>query len=227
MTQTIAPTRNLKAARFYGGFFILTFLAYGIGSGIVDTALAGGSPLADLAVSSTLYISGVGLMTILHTIANMILATIMFCILAPYARFLSAGYFGGAIIATTALLVGGVFLSLVVPLSGVADVDPEQAALWVMLLSKANFYAYQIGMTLWGTAGILMCIVLFRTRLVPRLFSIWGLIGYTIFIIGTVSELYGSGIGVMLSLPGGLFEIGMSIWLIIKGFDYQHVGDTE
>lgn len=35
---------------------------------------------------------------------------------------------------------------------------------------------------------------------------------------GTIAELFGHNIGVQLSLPGGLFEISLSIYLIIKGF---------
>ena len=37
------------------------------------------------------------------------------------------------------------------------------------------------------------------------------------FISGTVAELFGLNIGVQLAIPGGLFEITLSIWLIIKG----------
>ena len=66
-----------------------------------------------------------------------------------------------------------------------------------------------------------MCVVLWRTMLVPRWLAIWGFAGYLIFIVGMVSEYFGSGIGVTMSAVGGLFEIGLSVYLIIRGFDYS------
>ena len=48
--------------------------------------------------------------------------------------------------------------------------------------------------------------------------SVWGFTGYVIFISGTILELFGYNVGVILSIPGGLFEISLSIWLIVKGF---------
>jgi hypothetical protein len=34
-----------------------------------------------------------------------------------------------------------------------------------------------------------------------------------------IAEMFGFPVGTMLSLPGGLFELGLSLWLIIKGFN--------
>ena len=65
----------------------------------------------------------------------------------------------------------------------------------------------------------MLCYVLFVSKLVPRVFAVWGALGYVIFITGTISEMFGYSIGTMLSLPGGLFELGLSLWLIIKGFN--------
>ncbi|NJK95204.1 MAG: DUF4386 domain-containing protein [Bacteroidales bacterium] len=86
------------------------------------------------------------------------------------------------------------------------------------VLTSGNYYAYQIGMALWGVGGLILCYLMHKLRLVPRILAIWGLIGYLIFISGTVLELYGFKVGVMLSVPGGLFEIFLSFWLIVKGF---------
>ena len=60
--------------------------------------------------------------------------------------------------------------------------------------------------------------VLYKSKLVPRLLSVWGIIGYIIFVSSTIFELFGVPIGVLLSIPGGLFEISLSVWLIVKGF---------
>ena len=52
----------------------------------------------------------------------------------------------------------------------------------------------------------------------PRTLAAWGVIGYTIHIAGAIAEIFGIHVGLMLSLPGGFFELALGFWLIAKGF---------
>jgi hypothetical protein len=49
--------------------------------------------------------------------------------------------------------------------------------------------------------------------------AVWGLVGYAIILGGMVSALFGSGLGDLSSLPGGLWEMFVGVWLIVKGFN--------
>ncbi|MFT6409001.1 MAG: hypothetical protein ACJAQ6_002424 [Arenicella sp.] len=51
--------------------------------------------------------------------------------------------------------------------------------------------------------------------------SVWGMIGYIFLLSGSVMELFGHNeiVDIVSVIPGGLFEITLSIRLIIKGFD--------
>ena len=60
---------------------------------------------------------------------------------------------------------------------------------------------------------------LFRTRMVPRTLAVWGVVGYAIHLTGAVAEIFGIHVGLVLSLPGGLFEVAFGVWLIAKGFN--------
>jgi hypothetical protein len=84
-------------------------------------------------------------------------------------------------------------------------------------------YAYQIAMAIWGLGGLLFVSVLYQSKLVPRFLSVWGFIGYIVFVSGTILELFGYPVGVLLSLPGGLFELSLSGWLIAKGFNGSEI----
>jgi Domain of unknown function (DUF4386) len=91
----------------------------------------------------------------------------------------------------------------------------------VFLLSGApagNGYAYQIGMIAGGIGGVVFCGVLLRARLVPRLLAGWGLVGYAALGLGAVLEIAGIPAGLVLSVPGGLFEVALAMILIIRGF---------
>jgi len=58
----------------------------------------------------------------------------------------------------------------------------------------------------------------YRSRLVPRALAAWGIAGYAIFASGAVLEILGSEVGLIPSVPAGLFEMTIGIWLIAGGF---------
>jgi hypothetical protein len=80
-------------------------------------------------------------------------------------------------------------------------------------------------MILWGFGGLIFCNLLYKSKLVPILFPVYGYVGYLIFIVGCGLELFGQPYGVQLSVPGGLFEFGLSIWLIARGFNKREIID--
>ena len=75
-----------------------------------------------------------------------------------------------------------------------------------------------------GIGGIILCYLLFVGRLVPRPIALLGLVGYAALTIGVPLDLLGvldmsSGAGMLLLVPGGLFELVLlPTWLITKGF---------
>jgi hypothetical protein len=52
-----------------------------------------------------------------------------------------------------------------------------------------------------GLGSVFMCVLLFRTMLIPRALAVWGLLGYAIFLTGAVAELLQIHIGLVLSIP--------------------------
>lgn len=221
MTQQITTNSPHRvAARVYGIFFLLAFLSYGVGSGIVASYADGADGLAGIFANKTIYIFGFILMAVVHSFVNIGLAVVMLPILKQYNKTVTYGYVGAAIAATVVAIVGAMFMLLLVPLSEAAiNSDAAHIETLAMLLKKGGFYGYQLGMTLWGMGGLMFCYVLYISKLVPRLLPIWGAVGYLIFMTGTIGELFGYGIGLMLSAPGGLFEVSLSLWLIFKGFN--------
>ena len=75
-----------------------------------------------------------------------------------------------------------------------------------------------------GIGGIILCYLLLVGRLVPRAIALLGLVGYAALTIGVPLDLLGvldmgAGAGMLLVVPGGLFElIFLPIWLVAKGF---------
>jgi hypothetical protein len=218
-------------ARTFGVFFLLAFLSYGLGSGLVNSIAGATDSLINVNTNKTPLIIGVILMALIHTIVNIGLPVLMVPILKPYNKFLSYGYLSAGIAATVTLIIGAIFLMLLVPLSAMyvkADAaDLLHFETIATILIKGNDFAYQIGMAIWGLGGLMFCHLLFISKLVPKGLAIWGFLAYIVFISGTILELFGNNVGVQLAIPGGLFEITLSIWLIVKGFNVSRLMAAE
>jgi hypothetical protein len=65
--------------------------------------------------------------------------------------------------------------------------------------------------------------LLYRSRLVPRWLSGWGLVGVPFWFAAGVSSLFGSDptstLMIILNLPIALNEMVLAVWLIVKGFN--------
>jgi hypothetical protein len=100
------------------------------------------------------------------------------------------------------------------------------AVLAVYLLNQFQEYPNHL---LWvyiptGIGGLILNYLLFVSRLVPRVISGLGLVGYALLLLVVPLDLIGAvdasaGVGLALLVPGGLFEfIVLPVWLISKGF---------
>ncbi len=211
---------NLRTKeKLFGVLFILVFLFYGIGSGMVEGIATRPDALTQIANNKAQVIAGIILMAVLHSMGNIGLAVIMFGIVRQYSSAKAYGYLLFAISATVLLTVGGIFLWQLIPVSDAYAADKDGMQQLVAICRQGNAASYQLGMAMWATGGVLLCMVLYKTQLIPRWMSIWGIAGYVLLFAGTMAELFQIHIGVALSLPGGLFEIVLSIRAIVKGFN--------
>jgi Domain of unknown function (DUF4386) len=214
---------NKIAARVFGIAFLIGYLSYGLGFGLLNTLINAPNSLATIYASKNQVIFEAAIMMAVFAPVNIVLGVIMTPIFKPYNQPLAYGYLSAAIASTVLLIVGAIFLLLSVPLSDefviAGSGDTKNLELLFTLCKKANFFSYQIAMVIWGLGGFIFSYLLFISKLVPQWLSIWGLIGYIIFVSGAFFALFGYNIDVIMDIPGGLFEIFLSFWLIIKGFN--------
>ncbi len=159
-------------SRLIGALFLVGFLTYGVGSGLV-TSLVGGSGTA------------------LAYLATMIVEVVL-------------------------LSIGVLALLLIVPLAKHAGEAGAQTL--GSILVQTNATAYQMGEMTLGVGAVFLCLLLFRTQLIPRWLAISGLIGYPVLVAGTIAEIFGIHIGLYLTIPGFFFELVLPFWLFFKGF---------
>jgi len=93
-------------------------------------------------------------------------------------------------------------------------------SLFQVLNLKTPFatFAFLIG-------AVCLYVSFYRTRLIPRWLTVWGLIGVIPYLANAILQLLhiDSGLGIFLDIPLAIQELVMGAWLIIKGFDHGAV----
>ena len=219
------------AARIFGVLFLISFLAYGTGTAVIQSIVSGPDILSNVYASTTLIIVAAILMGVVHTATNIGLPVVLRPVLKPRHETLYFGYLSAAIVATVSLLIGVIFLLILIPLSDAfmksGSAVAGQAETMAILLREANYYSYNIGMVIWSLGGLMFCSILYRCKLIPRLMSVWGIVGYTVFLSGCILAIFGLDFGLVHTAPGALFEVVLSVWLIVKGFNNSRVTVPE
>ena len=92
------------------------------------------------------------------------------------------------------------------------------------LTGHARWDAYVLAVyAVSGAAGLVLSSALRTSWIVPRNLSMLGLIGYPVFLVGSVLAMFNvvdvtHGAGMLALVPGGLFELLLPIWLFTRGF---------
>jgi hypothetical protein len=205
-----------------GGMYLAGFVVGIGGDTLIQSMLGAPNPLAAVAANSMTVIIG-ALLWLVAVVGDAAHGVLMFPILKQHHERIAVGYLAARIMDALFIAIMVLFVLLHIPLggeylnAGTADTAALQALSAVLI--QAKLYAYAFGMITLGLSGLLLCYTLYRARLMPRWLAIWGLVGYAIIFCGMVSEVMGSGLGLVSSLPGGLWEVFVGVWLIAKGFN--------
>jgi hypothetical protein len=213
-TRQSAGSR-MTTSRIIGALFLVGFLSYGIGSGMVTSIMGGSNLLSAVAASQSLVLLG-AFMMFMNTGVDLAKAVLFFPILEKHSKRTALAYLATMAVEVVLLDIGVLALLLIVSLAkhaGEAGADTLGS-----ILVQANAMAYQLGEMTLGVGAVFLCLLLLRTRLIPRWLAISGLIGYPCLVAGTVAEIFGVHIGLYLTMPGFFFELALPLWLIIKGF---------
>lgn len=215
------PRQFRMTARIIGAIY-LAGMAIGIPANLVVLSiLAGPDQLARIAASSTLLALCVvfWLLTVVGDAAHGVL---MFPVLKQHSERAAVGYLAARIVDATFIAVMSLLILVQIPVAqeyltaGSADTSHLQALSAVF--NHAYLYAYEIGMIAVGVAGLILCATFYRARLIPRPLAVWGLLGYAILLGGSVLQILGFNLNTIQAIPGGLWEVFIGVWLIVKGF---------
>lgn len=221
-TDTEEPRTGSRmwTSRLIGALFLAGFIIYGTGSLLVESVVDGPDFLASVDSQKTTLAFGAFLM-IATTAVDIGKAVFFFPVLERHGKRTAVAYLATMVFEMAMMTVGVLALLMIIPLAGQVDdgvqsLDSAQSL--ASLAVDANETAYQIGQLSLAFGCLFLCALLFRTGLIPRWLAAWGLVGYALHMTGAAAEILGAPISLVLLIPGGIFEVTLAFWLLIKGF---------
>ncbi len=220
---THLQTKPFRTTATIIGVLYVAGMVIGIGGNILILSILNAPDYLSTITTNSMLI-GVGALLWLFTVAgDAAHGILMFPILKQHNETIAVGYLGFRIIDAIFIAIMVLFILLQLPLGNeylkatVIDIDFLKALGAILL--KGNLYAYHIAMLMLGISSVMLCYVLYTSSLIPRFLAVWGFVGYVVILIGSAVELLGFDLQSMHTIPGGLWELFIGIWLIAKGFN--------
>ncbi|WP_168929400.1 DUF4386 domain-containing protein [Nocardioides sp. GY 10113] len=206
-----------------GALFLVGTLAGLVGLSLQES-VAGDDWLRTAAAHPDRLATGV-LLELALGVAVVGIAVVLYPVLRRRTERLAVGY----LVARTlegAVYVGGA--SAVLTLTTVSEEHAATgseafAAIGESLLAGRDWSGHAVlDVAVFPVGAVLLNAALLVGRLVPRWLAIWGLAGAAAYLLSGVLVTYGleplSTPQIVLEAPLGLQEIGLALWLIVKGF---------
>ena len=221
MTTKEEMNKYRTTARVVGIVYLAGFVVGIVGNIMIKSVLDAPNHLATISASAMTVAFG-AILWLLAVVGDAGHGVLMFPVLKQHSERMAIGYLAARIVDAIFIAVMVLFMLIQIPLGSEFLKAAAGDASFLQALSavsaQASQYAYQIGMSALGVSGLMLCYTLYRAKLVPAWLAIWGLVGYATILVGMVSAVMGSGLGDLSSIPGGLWEVFMGVWLIAKGF---------
>jgi Domain of unknown function (DUF4386) len=217
-TERIPMSAQRKTSLVAGMFYLLTFVS------IPTIALYG-------RVKDTNYLMGTGsdtdaliggILEIIVALAGIATAVVLFPVLKKQNESLALGLVAARILESSTIFVGVAFILSIVTLrqAGIgADALVTNHAL-VSLYDRI----FLLGQSFMPAVNdLLLGILLYQSRLVPRALAVIGIVGAPVLVMGYIAILFGfigrlDTLAALSALPVALFEFSLGIYLVVKGF---------
>lgn len=212
-------TASRKISLAAGILYLLTFVSIPIGVLYMSVLndpnyIIGAGPDTGVIVG--------GILEIIVALAGIGTAVVLYPVLKRQNEALALGFIGTRVLEASTIFADVVCLMAIVTLRR-SGVGPEALITGKTLV--ALYGLFRLGQNLLPAVNdLLLGSLLYRSRLVPRILPVLGIIGAPLLIANTIVFMFGvtsgplyllTGIGV---LPIAIFEFALGVWLTVKGF---------
>ncbi len=216
-----ATRRRRGAAITVGLLFIIGDIA-GVLSYVVTQGLLDGPDALTKIAANQSHLALGALLVLIMGLALAMIPVVMYPIFRKYNEVLALGtvVFRGALETVAYTAYAGIWLVLL-ELSrehaAVASAGaPHVQTLTGLLVATQGSVATWLTSIVFSLGALMFYYLFYRSRLVPRWLSVWGLVGAALYLATPLLDMFGHGFGVLMA-PLAVAEIVLAVWLIVKG----------
>jgi len=224
--------KDRRTASIIGALFIIATVTSFISVALLGTALDGSDFLIDISEFENNVIMA-AMVELVLAISLVAIGSLIFPILREHDEGLALGYSSIRLIEAVLIIIAAMSLMLMLSIGqdyeagAMHAADPQSLGAMMLALREWSFL---IGTLIFlGLGALILNYLLFRSELVPRWLSVWGLIGGVGVIAYGILGFFGTDTNAMdvttlLALPIAVQEMAFALWLIVKGFNVRKTG---
>jgi hypothetical protein len=216
-----------RTATVVGVLFIMALVPFLIGQALYEPILSSPDYLDKVYADRVTVVIGI-LLEFASALAIILIPVVFFPVLRKHSEVLALAYVSFRLFEAVLLGVAQIFkLSLVSLGQGYLDSGGVDASYLQNVGSSLQSVIYWVDhdgliyLIVFVTGTLVLNTALYRSRLIPRWLSIWGLAAAVAVLAGSVMATFDLFLvlAMVLVIPIGLQEQVMAVWLIVKGFN--------
>jgi hypothetical protein len=226
-TNGVDVNSTRRSAVVAGVFFIVAAVAAVIGLALYGRVLNDPNYVIAGSGNDTRVFLG-AFFEVLVAIAIIGTAVTLFPIVRRQNESIALGYVAGRVTESMIILVGIISLLSVVTLrqdfAGATGANAASLGIVGKSLVVIHNWTFLFGPSLAiGVNTLLLAYLMYKSRLVPRIIPVLGLIGGPVIFASGTAEMFGlyqqiSVWGAIGAIPVTAWEMSLAVWLIVKGF---------
>ena len=216
-----------RTATIVGVLFIMALVPFLIGQALYEPILSSPDYLDKVDTDRVTVVIGI-LLEFASALAIILIPVVFFPVLRKHSEVLALAYVSFRLFEAVLLSVAQIFKLSLVSLGqgylGSGGVDASYLQNVGSSLQSAIYWVDHDGLIyliVFVTGTLVLNAALYRSNLIPRWLSIWGLAAAVAVLAGSVMATFDVFLvlAMVLVIPIGLQEQAMAVWLIVKGFN--------
>ena len=215
-----------KIAIVTGALFIIATTASIAGSNVTKSVLDASNELAGMPANGNPIMVG-ALLSFIAAATSAGIAIAMYPVLRKYYEGLALGAVGFRLLEAVFYIVALISPVVLFTLSQVVNAEGQTTfqALRQMLYAVHDLAGFVFGVFAFCIGALMYYYIMYRTNLIPRWLSIWGIAALVTLFGAALLTLFDgepysiSGNLMILAAPIALQEMVLAVWLIVKGFN--------
>ncbi|MHA2028776.1 MAG: DUF4386 domain-containing protein [Candidatus Kariarchaeaceae archaeon] len=218
---------NRKIAMVVGILFIIGSVFPAISLTILDPILDDSEYLTEISENENQVVLAV-IFQVIMGVVLIAISIVMYPILRQHDEKLAIGYFIARTVEVVLLTINLIAILAVFSLSeDFANTEGQNLSEFTVIgdtLLAIREWSWLLGVNIaFAISALLLNYSFYKSKIIPRWISVWGLIGGTLIFMLGIWGIFGNDIdsnpAVALNWPIGINEMVLAVWLIVKGFN--------